>query len=410
MQTMIASFWHHLLTASSASEAIDRASLHSLLDLRTSSLPIPFNEMSPNAQKNLRAICRAYEIRIGGIQSDGWELWREGANELGEWGKVDLDIRQKRARVEGRKVGQTSMAPHVSKKPRAEILPLISEEALVNNKYVKERKGTDAPFEKNLSDTDNPRAERKENAGKEGLGTEEQKSAEMIRTWAGLSPHTDPPQEAVEVVLRSVEPRRVLRSIVSQDASPLIRAAVISSFTERIGTSFASAMMTEIIIPYLETLTAPAPREMMAAVVKFSAYHWRAAVALYAHFGDRDKLINGAVAELLARVAGGLTSEAALSSLKAYSKCIWGEDGIKVIEALMAKCKNQPGVLSAIVPSLEKNVIGMEKSVRFGKLLFTTVKDFPVVENEYEQVLESVAARSKVFLAKRALSHIKNKK
>ncbi|CAN8062477.1 unnamed protein product [Agarophyton chilense] len=412
MTTMSSSIWEKLLTAPSTSEAIERASHHSILDIQQTPLPIPFDEMSPNAQENLRAISRAFEVSLGGIEVQGWNLWTDGARGMDDWQMAILEIKQSRPRPEEDGAPQSSLTISDSKTLETEKSQAVENEItpasnLAGESEEKKRKHL---LNKSSHGSGTHSSLKVSGNQKKGLDAEVKKNAELIRNWALFSPHTEPSQVAIDVLLGSAETSRILQYIVPNGSTPLMRAAVISCFTERIGSSAANVMMEETIIPYVQILKAPAPREVMTAVVNFCTFHWRAALGLYTHIAHSDQKVNGAIAELLARVAAGISPEAALSALKEYSRCTWGEDGIRVIEALMAKSKDQPGVVSAIAPSLEKNVIGMEKSVRFGKLLFTMVKEFPVVENEYEQVLESVAARSKVFLAKRALSYMKNKK
>lgn len=384
------------------------ATLVPLRELQQTPLPIPFSELSPNAQKNLKALCRAFETSFDGIRDDGWDHWKEEPRDATEWGKV-LE-----------KVNQTPLQPvqcdsseHHSDTGSNESVRLAPSRNGSRDPSIRGN-GAEKSMKKSsgmkVTDKVTPTCPTREKNN--SINAEERKSAERIKNWAQMSSHKTPPQEAMNIVSKSSNLSQILQLIVPHDASPLLRAAVISSFTEKLGTSMASLLMEATILPYVQELKAPAPREVMKSVVTFCSFHWRSAIMLFSYFAQDNQRVNGAIAELLSRVGSELEAEAALSAFKEYCTGVWGEDGIRVVEALLSRCKEQPDVLDILMPSLEKNVIGMEKSVRFGKLLFTIVKDLPVIENQYAQLFESVAERSKVFLAKRALSLLRtnNKK
>ncbi|CDF34633.1 unnamed protein product [Chondrus crispus] len=146
----------------------------------------------------------------------------------------------------------------------------------------------------------------------------------------------------------------------------------------------------------------------MQALVAFAERHWRVAVRLYRVCAEESP-VSGAVAEVLVRTAPVVAPAGALKGLRAWCEATWGEDGIRVVEALLGKCKNEEDAARLVVLALEKNVVGLEKSVRFGKLLFTVVRDLPGVADNFREQMESICSRSNVFLAKRALTVLRAK-
>lgn len=234
------------------------------------------------------------------------------------------------------------------------------------------------------------------------------KHAEALKQWASISPHTAPPSQAVQVVSRCTAVETILQQIVPNDTMPQLLGPIVRVLTESIGTSFANHVIIVLVKPYMKSLSAPASRDVMDALVAFSRRHWRASLVLYEVFMGRDCSVNGAVAEILVRISAVLNAEGSLQALQACCRGTWGEDGVRVVEALLGRCKNNEGVATLLVAALQRNVIGSEKSVRFGKLLFTVVKDLPGTA-KHAEAIEAVCSRCKVFLAKRALSLVQSK-
>lgn len=238
----------------------------------------------------------------------------------------------------------------------------------------------------------------------------ELKHAETLKQWASNSSHTAPPPEAVHAVSRCTAVETTLRLIVPENATSQLLGPVVRILTESIGTSFANHIVMILVEPYLKTLNAPAPRDIMDALVSFSKRHWRATLPLYDIFMQSGSSVNGAVAEVLVRISTVLSTEGSLQAFQMCCRGLWGEDGVRVVEALLSKCKNSEGVATLLVAALQKNVIGSEKSVRFGKLLFTAAKDVPDIADEHTEAMEAVCSRCKAFLAKRALSLVQSKR
>jgi len=104
------------------------------------------------------------------------------------------------------------------------------------------------------------------------------------------------------------------------------------------------------------------------------------------------------------RIAGKLPAASAFGALQLIcSAAKWGEPDVRLAEALIAKCRDENGLASVIVGGLERHVGGLGKSLRFGKLLLTVVKDVANVKENYGGVIRNVAGQSSVFLAKRAI-------
>lgn len=236
----------------------------------------------------------------------------------------------------------------------------------------------------------------------------ELKHAEALKQWASNSPHTAPPSETVHAVSRCTAVESVLRVTVPEDATSQLLGPVIRVLTESIGTSFADHVIRILVEPYMKTLSAPAPRDVMDALVAFSKRHWRATLSLYKIFMQSNSSVNGAVAEILVRISAVISIEGSLQAFQVCCKGLWGEDGVRVVESLLSRCRNSEGVTTLLVAALQRNVIGSEKSVRFGKLLFTAAKDVPGIADEHAEAMEAVCSRCKAFLAKRALSLIQN--
>lgn len=165
--------------------------------------------------------------------------------------------------------------------------------------------------------------------------------------------------------------------------------------------------------------------------------------------------LNAAVAELLARVAKiALPVESAMQALTLFcapDAILWPDYAVPLMDALFSRVvigtipsmttaiasstavtttdpgnqltddphqynhrHDSNGILNAaanaadvFVPALARNASALEKSVRFGKLLFMLVKDVPEIKTRHRDAMETICSRSKVFLAKRALDMLR---
>lgn len=160
--------------------------------------------------------------------------------------------------------------------------------------------------------------------------------------------------------------------------------------------------------------------------------------------------LNAPVAELLARVAKtALPVESAMQALTLFcapDAILWPDYAVPLIDALFSRvttgtipsmttamaapvaATTDPGnqltddphqhnhrhdangslnAADVLVPALARNASALEKSVRFGKLLFTLVKDVQEIKTRHRDAMETVCSRSRVFLAKRALDMLR---
>lgn len=389
--------WNRILCARTTSQAIELAADIPLPQLNDTPLPLDFEQLSFHAQENARAVGRALGVRVPGLKETGWELWEETEEDREFFRDVDVN--------DGKDDHLDKL--HGGESNSEEMEDLFDDEdsdvLMGDDKH--RSKTTDAtglPGKGGRSGVDNQEAVKTPT-------TEESNAAETLKSWAISSSHTTPPADAVEIISRSGSVPALLSIIVPKDGLPDVLAPVISAFTENAGSAFASILMNSMVIPYTNNLKAPAPRDIMQALVSFSDRHWRVGVGFYEFFSEQETAVSGAVAEIMVRTAAVITLDGAMQGLRTWCKATWGEDGIRVIEALLARCKTEAGVAGLVVPALERNVIGSEKSVRFGKLLFTVVRDLPGIAEDFGAPLESICSRSTVFLAKRALTLLRGK-
>jgi Fanconi Anaemia group E protein FANCE len=224
--------------------------------------------------------------------------------------------------------------------------------------------------------------------------------------WAQHSPHTATPPAALTAVLSTSEPAALLRATISAELPAEATAALITAIVTGCGARVASALTETVVLIRVAALSAPAPRDLMKSIVALAEAHWRAVMPLYSLLGNErvDTPVTGPTAEVLVRIAAVLDPQGAKEALLLCCSGMWREEGVRVIEALLAKCKSEPGVAAAVVAGLEQNVQGMEKSLRFGKLLHVCCKDIPDVSTTHADVMRSIASKSTVFLAKRAIA------
>ena len=393
--------WEAILTASTSSEAVSRALRYSLSDLCESPLPLPYEKMSERSQSNARVISRAFDITLDDVPAGGWSKWTHSEEDIAlarlwddqislhrihaDLGQVEGEDKTVLTKTKTTAVHELAMIPHDNsrvsmKKPKSNITP--------------ESRAIDIP---------------RPAPAQQAPTVEELKAAETIRIWAQQYSHREAPRQAVSVVAKSPCTTQLLKTIVSSNASSTLRGTVIVAFSENGGSSVATALVTTLIVPYLNALKAPASRELMHATVKFAEVHWRPSLRLFQGYDSSKRRLNSPVAEVLVRVCGVLSGEGALRALSLFGQSHWGENGIRVVEALLGKCKESKEVEPILIAALQRNVVGLERSVRFGKLLFTVVTRFPDLSQENRHALMSISERSSAFLAKRAVTVLRQR-
>jgi Fanconi Anaemia group E protein FANCE len=231
-------------------------------------------------------------------------------------------------------------------------------------------------------------------------------AASMLKQWSVESPHAPVPALALSSVIGSGAPEKLLPAVFPDTLASESVAVALRAIVANCGARVAAALGTAVIAPRLAALTAPAPRDLMNAVVAFAEAHWRAAVPMFSLVSVTadGRGVSGPTAEVLVRVAAALSVQGASDAFRLCCGGVWREEGVPVVEALLARCKAEDGVADALVPALEKNVVGMEKSLRYGKLLFVCTKDVPGIRSTHATSMRSVVSKSTVFLSKRALA------
>lgn len=393
--------WRDILYAPSSRQAIQNASLH-FSDLNRAPLPVEVTHLSKRAYENVIAVRRAFGVSVDGVIATGWEDWSDSE-----------ELKETNETYSGRNVSTKSASQPKKLKiisnatPRdseARIISIPKDSATVTKSQEDAKQGFNRSSENikaELSASNNVQQSDKI----EGHPTPEDiRSASVLKTWAQTSSHTPPPQQALMHVAQSKNLSALLSTLIDVNSSQPLRATILSALTDSVPTSAADLIQTMIILPYLSNLETPASREMLAAIVQFYTRHWRPSLSLYQYFSSSDRQVNNAVAEVLTRVCAVLTDEAALESLRAFCNASWSECTIPLAQGLITRCKTSNEIGGFVVPALGRNVPQLEKSVRFGKLLFTIVKDIPDIRINHKQTMETVCGRCKVFLAKRALT------
>lgn len=223
---------------------------------------------------------------------------------------------------------------------------------------------------------------------------------DAVRAWAAEAAHTTPPKEHISAIAKHGV-SLTMSAIFGNGLSLQMTAALVQPISE-IGVRYVQSLVELVLKRCVNDLKTPAPREFMSAIVSVAERHWRAALKLFDLM--REAVVSPPAAEVLVRVASVLQPQPARQALAVVVDGVWGEDGVRVVDTLVNVCKGEPRVATDIAKGLEKNVHGLEKSLRFGKLLLVAVRDVPNMAKEYPHIVRNVAAASKVFLAKRALS------
>lgn len=416
--------WNQILSSASTSEAINQALSINASLFNQIPLPFPESQLSSHALNNLRAVRRA--LAVPHLASKhGWEAWsdeedtsQEGAGQDQGHNATDHHMQDVESAhsIESDRSAQPSELSKSSEES-------VSQESDSSSLRAQDAQGDPVaprPQRPELEQqAQTQRTQQKQQPNLEIEAEAESATAEFIKhantlsTWAKTSPHMLPPQDALLKLTQSPALSTYLDTLVDATTLPPHRAALLSALTDHIPPSMAPPVQSHLILPYLQTLTSPAIREMLTAIVNFTTRHWRPTAIIFSHFTASESTpINGPLAEVLSRIAQAIPPQAALPALETFANSTWTPQSIPLAEALVARCKSHDSLPSILLPALHRNVTHMEKDVRFGKLLFAIVKDIPALSQSptHKQTMEAICLRSKVYLGKRALTLLRQKK
>lgn len=405
--------WSKILEAPSTSYAIELAADLPLQTLSDTPLPYKYDELSFHAQKNVRAVARSMCITIPGtpdLVSNGWKHWPTSNFEKHLFGRQETveSLRLDEKGVMVRSIGSNSLQDSPQRKKMRVCASDNNVSTLDDNEIThKQMSSIDARPEQ--KEADSSRHSSKSQAPSKTShepSSVELKHVQIVREWATTRSHTDPPSESLQVLVQSKAFNAMLKNMISSNRESEVIAPVVRVLTEVIGTHLADQVMGTLIYPYVATLKNPAPHDAMDAFTIFSKRHGRATLPLYRVSHEGKPTVNGAQAEILVRITATLSADRAILCCRAFCERPWGEDGIRVAEALVGSCKDDDSLAELIIGALQKNIVGSEKSVRFGKLLFTAAKCIPTIASAHAEAMKAVCLRSKVFLAKRAVALI----
>jgi Fanconi Anaemia group E protein FANCE len=394
---MTANLWLPVVTASSTSLAVELAAL--LPPCALLELPCEVEELPPRARANLAAVSRALQWTLPGVPPPPTASSHRVGNNRDVVPRRDNgendDVLP--AREGSWNARQQQREPGPPGTGGSHVPALATTVALIKKPLVAES----APVASHDALTSLPTI-----AEDEALFSSEMAHAASLVHWSRHSPHTAPPPAAITAVLSAAEPTSILRATIPAELPVEAASALLTAIVARCGARVASALAETVVLTRISTLTAPAPRDLMKALVGLAEAHWRAAVPLYSLLSSETEAstVSGPTAEVLVRIAGVLDPRGAKEALLTCCSALWGEEGVRVVEALLSKCKSEVGVAAAIVAGLELNVRGMEKSLRFGKLLHVCVKDVPEIATAHADIVRRVASKSTVYLAKRAIA------
>jgi hypothetical protein len=227
-----------------------------------------------------------------------------------------------------------------------------------------------------------------------------------LKQWAIVSPHVPAPASPLSEITDAPDPTAWISALFSDDLSVEASSALIAAVGPACGARVAELLTIRVLIPRISVLSAPAPRDFMKAMSTIAEYHWRAVLPIYDLIRKQSagKPLGAPAAEVLVRVADKLSIQGAHEALLLCCEGLWREEGIRVVEALLVKCKTEPGVADPLVAGLDSNLRGLEGSLRFGKLLLTVVRDVPGLSGIHLDTLRAICSKSTVFLGKRALT------
>lgn len=381
------SVWFPIVTAATSARAVELAAL--LPPSTSYDFPCLTDALPSRALGNLIAVSRALSRTIPGVPQPPAPIL---ASPIDDYAALDAplsgdDVSGARRRSDGK---QLETLPDADDR----CIAVVDSEHMVHREEVfpKASDATEAPAPALASVDEQPSAT-------------ELAAATALCQWALQSPHTPLPAEQLSIVLSSASPGSVLRAIFPESMSSETVAVLLAAVVPSCGARLAGTLGDTVLLPLLSRLATPAPRDLMKAIVLFAEEHWRAAVPLFAVVRTRgSETLTGPAAEVFVRMAGVLTVQGAKEALVLCCDGEWGDEAVPVFEALLSICKGESGVAGPLVSSFERNVGGMARSIRFGKLLFLCVKDLPEIRAEHGPIMRNVASKSSAFLAKRAIS------
>lgn len=391
-----------ILSCSCSSEAVNLASDFNPADLSESPLPTKPDLLSKRAYDNLISVCRALEIHVNGVSKDLWALWPESDDS-------EEGTDSKSTRVSQPATGKKSLSlvhTQISPEPHLQNSTAIRNEQRRSNQDVdleKSDRVIQIIVEPEVSSkhADHPKS-------CETPSEEDLKHASVLKQWGQSFAHRAPPEKSLHHVSHAVCLAMLLKEIVPTSCTPAYRAAILGALAEDLPSSLAPTAQSQIILPFLKQLKTPAPREMLSAILSFTTRHSRHVVAIFSSFSSEFHSISNGVAEILALIVPTIPPPVALDAFKLVASATWSEVTIPLVSAMTTRCQSSPAFLDLLVPALGRNAPHLEKSVRYGKLLFTLVSEIPQIRRSYKQPMEAVCLRSKVFLAKRALTLLKS--
>lgn len=216
-------------------------------------------------------------------------------------------------------------------------------------------------------------------------------------------------------------------------------ASLLTALTDYVPTHLANIVYSLIIFPYLKSLTSPALRDMLNAIILFTQRHWRFASCLvFSPFvtvsGPNTPVLNKSIIEILIKIAESSlpqpTCKQVLSSLCNPNSIAWTDPLVPLIDILVMRVTNKVKLKSEknsatndvahdgldneqeinellvhIMTGMEINSKNLERSVRFSKLIYNLVKDMSTECRQLNQArIISICKSNKQFLAKRALT------
>lgn len=396
------SMWEKILSCSCSSEAVNLASDLHPADLSESPLPTRPDQLSKRAFDNLVSICRALEVRVDGLQNDFWSIWPESEDS-------DEEPDPKNDKVSGIVSGgmpHKSVYVRDSAKPHLE-RPAVSRNSLNGSDQGADKEGGNRAAQPTDDTEEYPRLTDSQR-NSETPSVEDLKHASVLKQWGQLFAHQPPPEKSLYHVSHSACFAILLKEIVPTTSTPALRAAILGALAEDLPSSVAPVVQSQIILPFLKQLQTPAPREMLSAILSFTSRHSRHVVAIFSTFASKFHAISNGVAEILALIVPTIPQQVALDAFKLVASATWSEVTIPLVSAMTSRCQSSPAFLDLLVPALDRNAPHLHMSVRYGKLLFTLVSEVPQIRHSYKEPIEAICLRSKMFLAKRALTLLRS--
>lgn len=391
--------WEKILSCSCSSEAVNLASDLHPADLSESPLPTRPDQLSKRAFDNLVSVCRALEVHVDGLQNDFWSIWAESEDSGDESDSKNDRVLGIVKGGTSHVHGQASLKPHLER-------AISRNSSNGSDKDADKERGSHAAQQTNDIGEHLEVADSQKNS--ETPSAEDLKHASVLKQWGQQFAHQPPPEKSLYHVSHSVCFAMLLKEIVPPTSTPALRAAILGALAKDLPSSVAPIVQCQIIIPFLKQLQTPAPREMLSAILSFTSRHFRHVVAIFSTFSSQFHAISNGVAEILALIVPTVPQQVALDAFKLVASATWSEVTIPLVSAMTSRCQSSPAFLDLLVPALDRNAPHLDKSVRYGKLLFSLVSEVPQIRHSYKEPIEAICLRSKMFLAKRALTLLRS--